>query len=278
MSLPEDLSCKVNSTENLRLINGTLAITGIYQKMETKIFTSAALTSIEHFKYGRFELRAALPQGKLLAPLISLVPAIRSSVRLSQRDGEVAIVDYFQELITNRIHFVGKQQNVVLSGTVETEASLSQFHTYSFTWNETDMTWLFDDQQNFHVNLTKTFDNLYKPFDDPFKLVLNLIIGGRNFDLNNWTLQDIINWNCSLLIIDYVRVYQFSEHSNETDVFPLNISDSQVSIADICGAVMPFIIPLTPKNDRYFWIICSIISILILFLILIIILIYLIPF
>ena len=83
---------------------------------------------------------------------------------VSQRDGEVAIVDYFQELIMNRILFVNKK-HVVLSGSVETEANINEFHTYSFTWNKTDMTWLFDGQQHFHVNLTKTFYKLYQPFD-----------------------------------------------------------------------------------------------------------------
>jgi beta-glucanase (GH16 family) len=62
------LNCNTNSSQNLRLIDVTLAITVIREKHLNKEYTSAKITTREGFTYGRFEIRAALPKGKMLRP------------------------------------------------------------------------------------------------------------------------------------------------------------------------------------------------------------------
>ena len=67
------LNCYTNSSRNIRLINGTLALTAIYEKTLNKNFSSAWIRSSVNFTYGRIEIRAALPGGKLLSTWIKLV-------------------------------------------------------------------------------------------------------------------------------------------------------------------------------------------------------------
>jgi hypothetical protein len=68
------LNCNKNSSKNLRLIDGTLAITVIREKYLNKEYTSAKITTREGFTCGRFEIRAALPKGKMLRPAMVMIP------------------------------------------------------------------------------------------------------------------------------------------------------------------------------------------------------------
>jgi hypothetical protein len=59
---------------------------------------------------------------------------------------------------------------------------------------------------------------LGEPFDKRSKLQIVLGVGGhdRNSDLFSneiLSLEDIINWKCSLLIIDYMRIYKWDNGS-----------------------------------------------------------------
>jgi hypothetical protein len=60
-----------------------------------------------------------------------------------------------------------------------------------------------------------------EPFDKPFRLALNLGIGGNaggNFYFPNQilSLEDVTNWKCPLLAIDYVRIYKWENgYSNK---------------------------------------------------------------
>ena len=67
------LNCYTNSSRNIRLMNGTLALTAIYEKTMNKKFSSAWIRSSVNFTYGRIDVRAALPVGKLLSPWVKIV-------------------------------------------------------------------------------------------------------------------------------------------------------------------------------------------------------------
>jgi hypothetical protein len=85
-----------------------------------------------------------------------------------------------------------------------------------------------------------------EPFDKPFRLQIHLGVGGQDrssdFISNEiLSLEDVINWKCSLLIIDYVRIYKWQ---NGSLIF--NSSPNDVSADKICQEVMPLITP--PRN------------------------------
>jgi hypothetical protein len=85
-----------------------------------------------------------------------------------------------------------------------------------------------------------------QPFDKRFRLLIHLGVGGGDgnnifFPNQILSLEDVINWKCSLLIIDYVRIYKWKNGSQI-----LNSSSNDVSVDKICEEVMPLITP--PKN------------------------------
>ena len=63
----EYLNCFTYREENIRIINGTLVLTAIREKYLNKYYTSSVITTKQSFTYGKFEMRAALPKGKMLS-------------------------------------------------------------------------------------------------------------------------------------------------------------------------------------------------------------------
>jgi beta-glucanase (GH16 family) len=90
------LNCNTNSSQNLRLIDGTLAITVIHEKHLNKEYTSAKITTREGFTYGRFEIRAALPKGKMLRPAFFMPPEISDGWA---ENGQIDIMTNIQDNI-----------------------------------------------------------------------------------------------------------------------------------------------------------------------------------
>lgn len=66
------MDCKTSSERNVRLVNGTLALTAVREGHYGRHYTSAEIWSKKSFTYGRFEVRAALPSGKMLEPVVNL--------------------------------------------------------------------------------------------------------------------------------------------------------------------------------------------------------------
>ena len=70
------LSCITNHEQNIRLINGNLVLTAVYQDRQVshykKDFTSSYIYSNNFQLHIKFELRAALAHGHLLRSLVSL--------------------------------------------------------------------------------------------------------------------------------------------------------------------------------------------------------------
>jgi hypothetical protein len=133
------------------------------------------------------------------------------------------------------------------SGDFSTLSNLNDFHTYSIEWNESEIKWFFDDINRLTININRSLSSLYsgvgQPFDKRFRLLIHLGVGGGDgsnvfFPNQILSLEDVINWKCSLLIIDYVRIYKWQIGSQI-----LNSSSNNVSVDKICEEVMPLITP-----------------------------------
>jgi hypothetical protein len=116
-------------------------------------------------------------------------------------------------------------------------------------WNESEIKWFFDDIKSFTLNINQKLSSQYirvgEPFDKPFRLQVQLGVGGGGgdngfFPNQDLSLEDVINWKCSLLIIDYVRIYKWENGSQI-----LNSISNKVSVDKICQEVMPLIAPKT---------------------------------
>ena len=247
--------CKTSNDRNFWFSNGTLAIAAVKEKYLDKEFTSGLMRTKMSFSSPLIEVRAALPKGRWLRPTIYTIPATMASTgQWHQWPDEIGIMINKQEqTIYNVIHYMGDDFIArVNDSKVLINSSLNEFHTYSVQWSETYIQWMFDGIQTWALNLTEVLAPLrpYNPFTKPVWLSITLGVGGGFFgdppdpeDLED----DVQNWNCSLLIIDYVRVYRWVEKgSNISEISgnfePQNDIDSSQGI---CKEIMPKI-----KSER----------------------------
>jgi beta-glucanase (GH16 family) len=147
--------------------------------------------------YGRFEVRAKLPQGQGTWPAIWMLPS-KERYGAWAASGEIDILeavnlgvpcktcpDGLENTILGTLHFGGKWPNNLQKGEdVQAPDVLDGgFHTYAVEWYPDRIIWQMDDRifaerkaSEWSTTGSKTVG---APFDQPFYLILNLAIGGK---------------------------------------------------------------------------------------------------
>jgi beta-glucanase (GH16 family) len=208
---------------------------------KTLPYTSAKLRSLRkgNWKYGRFEVRAKLPQGQGTWPAIWMLPTdwvygdwaasgeidIVEAVNLKTPSTEKgAAKEALESRVFGTLHY-GKPwpdnkstgQATHLPGNVN---PADDFHTYAIEWEEGEIRWYVD---NVHF-ATQQQDGWYSqhmedgvfvsggknaPFNQKFHMLLNLAVGGNwAANANNGGIDESVFPQA--LAIDYVRVYRCS--------------------------------------------------------------------
>ena len=267
----KQLNCKTNDSTNLWLIDGTLAIAAVWHRNEVikdsgLHFTSALIKTEKAFSSSRIEIRASLPKGKLLRPAFVLVPTENTGIW--PKDGQIDIMTYSQtKSLGNGLHVV-RQYNQYLDGSeYTTGAKLNEFHSYIVEWNESMVVWKFDQDTRLAINLTEELDGFYNPFTKPFKLVITLGVGGKDFFTDTSIDEEVVRkWNCSALILDYIRVYRWVSDGSIVDGLDFNMTrrEDRVSSFHICEEIMSKIRPSTELSLSVSFSILAIIMLLIL--------------
>lgn len=205
-----ELQYYTNNTKNVRVEDGHLVIEAHKDSLGSKAFTSVKIVSREKgdWTYGRFEIKARLPEGKGTWPAIWMLP---SDWKYGgwPASGEIDIMEH-----------VGYDPGVV-HGTIHTEAynhikqtqkegkitipdAQEAFHVYAVDWYEDKMDFYVDDKLYHTVDRDPKDDYKGWPFDQRFYLIMNIAVGGnwggaQGVDPDIWPQR---------LEIDYVRVYQ----------------------------------------------------------------------
>lgn len=241
----QQLNCKTNNSRNLRVVDGCLAIAAIRDKHLDKEYTSALISSRQSFTFGRFVFRAALPRGKMLRPAIWMSAATYSGQW--PRDGQIDVMTNIQtKMLGNGLHFLS-YKNEYFGVDLKTDSNLNDFHTYSVEWNRSTIVWKFDERPHLVANITELLSNHYNPFASPFILKITLGVGGQFFINQVLTLDDVYDWDCSLFLLDYIRVYRWTEEM----VSVSNDTKDQHSPKELCAAVMPSIRPERPVSIAF---------------------------
>lgn len=154
-------------------------------RVSSQPYTSARLTSdglFEH-RYGRFEARVWLPQGKGLWPAFWLLGNNIDEVGWP-RCGEIDILELAgskPHKINGTLHGPGYSGTEGLTRSFELGSGVfaDGFHTFAIEWAPDGMRWLVDGQP-YHA---RTPEGLAKQgvdwvFDRPMYIILNLAIGG----------------------------------------------------------------------------------------------------
>ncbi|WP_445773332.1 family 16 glycosylhydrolase [Shewanella sp.] len=248
-----EAQCYTARPENASVADGMLTITAIKETYsgpavndsdpsydindtsKTLDYTSARLVSKNKgdWKYGRFEIRAKLPQGQGTWPAIWMLPTdwvygpwagsgeidIMEAVNLKvEVDGEPPV-----SAIHGTLHYGKQWPNNVYTGqeyTLPDGANpADDFHVYAVEWQEDEIRWYVDDV-HFATQQSSGWYSQYvddegqlvnapddAPFNQRFHMLLNLAVGGAwAANVHNTGIDPSVFPQS--MVVDYVRVYE----------------------------------------------------------------------
>lgn len=200
---------------NLRVANGRLTIEARHEKLDPSRFpdwggqeyTSAKIFSNgPGWTYGFYEVRARLPCARGTWPAIWMLPV---EMKAWPDDGEIDIMEQvgaepnliYASLHTKLFNHILKTQR---SAQKLEPTSCSAFHGYQLDWRPDSITIGVDGHGILRVLNNQPGGKGAWPFFTPFKMILNLAIGG------DWAAAKGID-NAAMpqrMDVDYVRVWQ----------------------------------------------------------------------
>lgn len=205
-----ELQFYTDRTDNVVVQNGYLIITAKQENYQGASYTSARLKTQNLFnqKYGRFEARIKLPQGKGLWPAFWMLGSNFEQDGWPQC-GEIDIMEYLGNKPTEvfgTLHgpgFAGAE-SISKKYTLQNGRFDTDFHVFGIEWTENYINWYVDDVLYNQITREKVAEeNGEWVFDNEFFMILNIAVGGNlpgNPDGNTMFPQR--------MIVDYVRVYQ----------------------------------------------------------------------
>ena len=204
--------------DNTAVSGGTLKInvlkTGTGQQVGD--YTSSRINSTESFIYGRFEIRAKMPEykGPGLWPALWMLGKSIQEGTSWPLCGEIDIMEYVSwnpDHCSCAIHTESNnhaQGNAIGSGHISLASIEEEFHTYGLIWTYTYLKFYIDEVDNIVLTYYKpgTHDDANWPFYEPFYLLFNVAVGGTYGGVDG--VDD--NIFPAVMEIDYARVYQLN--------------------------------------------------------------------
>jgi beta-glucanase (GH16 family) len=197
--------------ENTTVKDGFLSIEAKKQSAGSSMYTSSRLTTQRkrNFKYGRVDIRAALPEGQGMWPALWMLGESISTVGWPAC-GEIDIMEMIGGTSNGRsdktthgtIHWEGNNKDHASYGNSKTiSKKLSEeFHVYSIVWDANSINWYFDDVLFNTADIKPTALN---EFRENFFFIMNVAVGG------NWPgSPDQTTVFPQKMWVDYVRMYQ----------------------------------------------------------------------
>lgn len=200
------------SLKNARVSDGKLTIELHAEHVDKKNYSSAKLITrgMQEWKYGRFEIRAKLPESKGVWSAIWLLPA-DTTYGSWPASGEIDIMEnvgFAPDSVVSSIHTASHnyQNGTQSSGSLLIPDNSSAFHTYTLDWQEDKLNFYVDDEQV--LTYEKQLDDYRQwPFDQPMYLIMNIAYGGNWGGIKGVDPEKLPQ----KMEIDYVRVYQLNE-------------------------------------------------------------------
>lgn len=196
--------------ENTFFSAGNLIIEARQEGFGGSAYTSSRLITKgkKEFKFGRIDIRAALPEGQGIWPALWMLGGNISTVNWPAC-GEIDIMELIGSQ-PNRVHgtihygantsehqYIGNSK--ALAGTAK---FIDEFHVFSIIWEQDKITWLLDDVQFYQITPTDVAPAAY-PFNNDFFFIFNVAVGGQ------WPGNPDGSTNFpQRMIVDYVRVFQ----------------------------------------------------------------------
>ena len=213
--------------KNLRVEDGVLVIEAHREDLDGANYTSGRVHSQGNgdFLYGRFEIRAKLPQGKGVWPAIWMLPSDPFMYATTCEEGEdwqgsdtcdawpnSGEIDIMENVgyDVNRIH--GSVHNQAYywktweqrKGQIIVDNEAAPFRDYVLEWSPDDIR-IFVDGHLYFTYLNEENGWQSWPYDKKFHLILNIAVGGWWGRSGGGIDNDIFPQRME---VDYVRVYE----------------------------------------------------------------------
>lgn len=201
----DELQYYCDTPQNIEVSNGTLKIRAFKQNYKGKEYTSARINTMnkEAFLYGKVEAKMKLPSFQGAWPAFWM---LGNSGETWPQCGEIDIVETINDesIAYGTAHWaVGDSYDSSGSSTLlsDIEIDITQWHTYSIEWDETQIQWFVDDIPYHIIDLSSDPDK--ESLTKPQYILLNLAIGGQwpGFDIDDDAFP-------ATMEIDYIRVYK----------------------------------------------------------------------
>ncbi|XQY92691.1 family 16 glycosylhydrolase [Metabacillus sp. HB246100] len=211
----EEWQYYTNREKNARIQNQQLILEAHEERYEGNRYTSAKLTTKgkASWTYGRFSIKAKLPEGQGIWPAIWMMPSDMETYSGWPACGEIDIMELIghdMSTVHGTIHYgnphtyTGEAYKLPKS-----EKFSDDFHVFTVEWEPGEFRWYVDDilfakQTEWFTTSERTqAGKKYAPFDRDFYLQLNLAVGGK------WPgYPDETTVFPQQMIIDYIKVYQ----------------------------------------------------------------------
>jgi beta-glucanase (GH16 family) len=194
--------------ENASIYGGNLMIEARSEAFGAKSYTSTRMITKGKFdfKYGRVDIRAALPEGKGVWPALWMLGA-NIDTEGWPKCGEIDIMEKIgggieEKRVHGTVHwFADAYANYGGSFTGSTEGIFNdKFHVFSITWDAEFIRWYVDDVKFHEIDIRPSH---LSEFRENFFLILNVAVGG------NWPgSPDSSTKFPQRMFVDYIRVFQ----------------------------------------------------------------------
>jgi len=208
--------------ENARVADGVLTIEARKESYRGSNYTSARLITKDKgdWLYGRFEIRAKLPEGRGTWPAIWMLPTDWVYGGWP-RSGEIDIMEhvgYDQNRVHATIHTddFNHIKGTQVGSSIMASNVAEEFHVYAMEWRPDRIDAFLDGERYFTATDSGGGIGAW-PFDERFHLLMNIAVGG------NWGGVEGVDPDIfpQTMEVDYVRVYEFEDLSSPVVSHPV---------------------------------------------------------
>lgn len=209
-------------TSNSYIQDGNLVLEAKKEAYLGKDYTSGKVVTKgkQAFTYGRFEIKAKMPESQGIWPAIWMLPEDDNIYGGWPQGGEIDILELLGHQ-PNKIYGTVHYGNPHASGqgeyTLRSGKFSDDYHIYAFEWDPGEMRWyidgtLYHTEKSWYTRDENEADSITypAPFNRDFHLILNLAVGGDwPGNPDNTTIFP------SKVLVDYVKVYE-----RENGIYP----------------------------------------------------------
>ncbi len=197
------------TNDNVQVSAGLLQITAKSETFNAQDYTSTRIKTqgLKSWKYGRVDVRAAVPYGQGIWPAIWMLGDNISTVSWPAC-GEIDIMELIggagdrDRTVHGTAHWsdAGAHAQYGNSKSLPSGKFADEFHVFSIVWNQNSITWMLDDVVYNTLDVTPAE---LSEFQENFFLIMNVAVGG------NWPGNpDATTIFPQTMYVDYVRVFQ----------------------------------------------------------------------